>query len=352
MAHTTLTRRLAMTLALTTAPVHAGTVTIDRMGLSEGNVVALLEATSDYHMRAMRSLILDKYPLAHHPRRWEALEASMRSASVARVEYRYQINGSLQTRVYHAMSGPPLSDVAESVFAGDSPAPTPPLLDSGDFTQREPHETTPHDLARQRAMDASDDAYFSKLPEGSVRARVTDVDNSVLTAFEVEGAQGAGDAEFKAIRAIERDILDGVVPRGGTLVGMVGASACVSCRHALESLADTYGIDARLTQVFGGVSTKVQRDAIASGVARWKGPLLVDAQSGRPLIARDLLAESRDRQVRRLLSPLGTNDARPSSWIKRSFRLGTSKMAPDSEKGQSGHSRPPSESDDPVFEDC
>ncbi len=50
------------------------------------------------------------------------LETSMTVAQVARMEYRFAVNGETRIRVYHALSGAPLGAMAQSAFGGSSPA--------------------------------------------------------------------------------------------------------------------------------------------------------------------------------------------------------------------------------------
>ncbi|UPG85398.1 hypothetical protein L2Y94_19160 [Luteibacter aegosomatis] len=324
MTYRYLTLMLLMAVGARTTNAMAGTVSLERTVLDEGNVVALLESTSQYHVDAMREVVMGRHPSGHHLSRWESLEVAMRDAPVARMEYRYELDGIPQTRVYHAFAGQPLSATADAIFTGESPVSTPPLMDSGDFTGESP-EPGPSNRSVIHGLDLideQDDIYFADLPEGNVRARVLPPEGSVLTPFDVEGAQGALDAEFKAMRAIERDIAEGLVPRGGRIVGMIGGSACASCQHVMERMAETYDVDIRVTQVFGNLPPSRQRALIASGGARFKGPLLVDSQSGRPILAKDVLAESRQAQVRQALTPRAMESARHTPWIRRSFRLG------------------------------
>lgn len=346
MAYRYLTLMLVMAVGAGTTNAMAGTVTLERTVLDEGNVVALLEATSQYHIDAMREVVMGRHPSGHHLGRWETLEVTMRDTPVARMEYRYELEGVPQTRVYHAFAGHPLSATADAIFTGDSPVSTPPPMDSGDFTgeSAEPgpsNRAVVHDLER---IDEEDDIYFADLPEDNVRARMLSPEGSVLTPFDVEGAQGALDAEFKAMRAIERDIVEGLVPRGGRIVGMIGGSACASCQHAMERMAATYDVDIRVTQVFGNLPPSRQRALIATGGARFRGTLLVDSQSGRPILAKDVLAESRQAQVREALTPRAMESSRHTPWIRRSFRLGPHpKETERSGDGSPRSSRHPSE---------
>jgi hypothetical protein len=48
------------------------------------------------------------------------------------------------------------------------------------------------------------------------------------------------DAELKAVRSIERDILAGTVPRGGEVTAFVSQRMCESCARAVRLFADLY----------------------------------------------------------------------------------------------------------------
>ncbi|MEX1829552.1 hypothetical protein [Luteibacter sp. CQ10] len=349
---------LTLLMAVGTGATHAmaGTVSLERTALDEGNVVALLESTSQYHVDAMREVIMGRHPSGHHLSRWESLEVAMRDAPVARMEYHYELDGMPQTRIYHAFAGQPLSATADAIFTGESPLSTPPLMDSGDFTVEspEPGPSTRPVIHGMDRIDEQDDIYYADLPEGNVRARVLSSEGSVLTPFDVEGAQGALDAEFKAMRAIERDIVEGLVPRGGRIAGMIGGSACASCQHVMERMAETYDVDIRVTQVFGNLPPSRQRALLSTGGARFKGPLLVDAQSGRPILAKDILAASRQVQVNQALTPQAMESSRHTPWIRRSFRLGPQPERTGRTDGGSERSsrRPSGDPDEQLSREC
>lgn len=314
-------------LAVSSAKSHAANVTVEPIGIDEGNVTALLERTSQYYIDAMRSLIGDRYKDEYRALRWEALETAMNRATVARLEYRFMLDGEPTVRVYHAMSGQPLSSIASSIFEGETPPGTPTSpgspIDASDVDLMAA-ASEPIDYA---VTDAQDAAYFTGFEDTDVRAAVLASEDSVLGAFYVDGANTSLDAEFKALRAIESDMKHGIVPRGGSIRGAIGGATCGSCRYAMRSVSDTYGIDIRISQMFGSLPRAQQNALLASGRARLKGPLLMDATTNGPLLARDVLSRARETQVRQSLSPRAMGRSfKGMPWRQRSFRLGPPRL--------------------------
>jgi hypothetical protein len=109
----------------------------------------------------------------------------------------------------------------------------------------------------------------------------------------------------------------------------------------MKRFADTYALDLRLTQVFPSMPRAAQSELIASGSARLRGNLLVDAISDRPLLATDLLRGAREGQIRRSLSPRALGRSfKGTPWAQRSFRLNPPRLSRVSE-GSSEESPPP-----------
>lgn len=320
---------LASTLLLLVAPcTRAASVTVVHIGLEEGNTTALLEATSQYYVDAMRALISERYKDEYLAIRWEMLESAMTEAPVARLEYRFVVDGETRIRVYHAMGGRPLGAVAQSVFQGATPAVTPGSPD--DSLDEEWWETSPSAEAAEVdlvAMDAEDAALYKGFSTTNIRARILPRETSVLQSFRVDGVDRALDPEFKALRAIEHDLQAGAMPSGGSIRGIVGGATCGSCRYSMKTLADTYDVDIHVTQMFGSLPTAEKEALIASGTARLRGQQLVSSEGGRPLLARDVLASSREQQVKRALTPASLNRSfKGIPWRPRSFRLGPMRM--------------------------
>jgi hypothetical protein len=320
----------------------AGVVELGRVTLDEGNVTALLEVTSQFYVDAMRALIDERYRDDYRAIRWESLEDVMRDTPVARLEYRFEVNGVPTVRVYHAMGGRPLGSVAKSIFEGPTRPGTPETpLSPMDSEGEEGVQARRMSSVDEVAVDVADARFYAGFDETNFRAPVLADDESVLDAFVVEGRGRALDPEFKALRAIERDLQNGTLPRGGRIYGSVSEISCTSCEYAMERFADTYAVDIRVAQVFPSMPRKAQTDLVASGSARMRGSMLVDAVSERPLLATDLLRGAREGQIRRALSPrVMGRDFKGTPWARRSFRLNPIRLPRVSESSAEG-SPPP-----------
>ncbi|MDQ0011043.1 hypothetical protein J2T07_003249 [Luteibacter jiangsuensis] len=321
----------------------AGTVVVDNIGLDEGNTTGLLEVTSQHYVDAMRAIISDRYKDDYLAIRWEALETSMTNAQVARMEYRFIVNGETRIRVYHALGGAPLGAMAQSAFGGSTPAITPGSPQRPDHMEWSDDLPSPvREAIDYVAADAEDSIFYTGFNDTELRARILPTGTSVLEPFDVDGADRAMDPEFKILRAIEHDLETHAMPGGGSVRGAVGGATCGSCRAAMQTLSDTYGIDIHLTQMFGSLPGR-QRDAlVASGTAKLRGRRLVNSESGRPLLARDVLADARDQQVRRSLNPSSLKRSfKGIPWRPRSFRLGPLRQSRAGEGSAEGGSTAP-----------
>ncbi|HEY4293818.1 hypothetical protein [Luteibacter sp.] len=304
-----------------------GTVVIEDMDLDKGNVTALLEQTSQYYVDAMTRLVAERYPDEYRPIRWEDLETAMTRNRVARVEYHFRVAGEERVRVYHAMGGEPLGIIGESIFEGPTRPVTPDTLDPSEDSGEGASETSAasRSPAQREAADVADEAFFTTFDDIDVRARVLPMDGSSLEPFQVEGWQGELDAELKALRHIEHDITTGSLPRGGRIDAKVGDILCQSCTEAMRSMAETYDVDIRATQIYRTLPSTKQKVLIQSGKARLSRGRLVDVSNGRPLLAEDALTGAREAQVRRSLSPRAMGRTfKGMSWQGRSFKLGAS----------------------------
>lgn len=320
----------------------AGVVETERVTLDEGNVTALLESTSQHYVDAMRSLISERYQDEYRAIRWEALENAMRDAPIARLEYHFTVNSVTNVRVYHAMGGRPLGSLAKSIFEGPTRPGTPDTPASPMETGSEDEASArPFPLVDEVAADLEDSRFYTEFDEINVRAPIAAEEESVLDAFLVEGENRALDPEFKALRAIERDLRTGIIPGGGRIQGSVSGMACTSCKYAMKRFSDTYAVDVRLAQVFPSMSRPAQAQLIASGRARLRGTMLVDTVTDRPLLAADLLQGAREGQIRRSLSPRAMGRSfKGMPWARRSFRLNPIRLQRVSE-GSSEGSPPP-----------
>src|ERR1700754_2508726 len=233
----------------------AGVVEQGRVTLDEGNVTALLETTSQYYVDAMRALIDERYRDDYRAIRWEALEDAMRDAPVARFEYRFEANGVPMLRIYHAMGGRPLGSLAKSIFEGATRPGTPDMpaspLGSEDEEALIGRRMSSVDEA---AVDMADSRFYANFDEINVRAPVGAGDESAFGSFVVDGRDRAFDPEFKALRAIEKDLRSGELPRGGSIYGSVSEISCTSCQYGMKRFADTYAVDLRVSQVYPTLS--------------------------------------------------------------------------------------------------
>lgn len=321
----------------------AGTVVVENIGLDEGNTTGLLEITSQHYVDAMRAIVSDRYKDDYLAISWEALETSMTNAQVARMEYRFAVNGETRIRVYHALGGAPLGAMAQSAFGGSTPAIAPGSPQSPDDLEWSDGSPSPAlEATDYVAADAEDSRFYSGFNETNLRARMLPPDASVLEPFDVDGIDRAIDAEFKILRAIEHDLQTHAVPTGGSIRGAVGGATCGSCREAMQTLSDTYDIDIHLTQMFGSLPS-TQRDAlVAAGTAKLRGRRLVSSENGRPLLARDVLADARDQQVRQSLTPSSLQRSfKGIPWRPRSFRLAPPRQPQASGRPAEGGSTAP-----------
>lgn len=314
---------LAALIACSTA--RAGSVRTDYLDIDEGCATALLEASSQRHVDAMRYIVAERYPGTLSARRWEEVESHLRTATLARLEYEYSTGGEVAIRVYHALGGQPLGAVARNAFEGEIPGSpespsSPGWSDSDDPAVATFSRMTDEDIG---AMEARDEAAYSGFDESDLRAPFRPAGRSVMKPYWHQGRYHAFDAEQKALRSIEEDILDGRMPRGGTVRGLMSGAPCATCRESIKAFADTYDLDITLSGMSSAVPVRVKDALLASGRARMKGPRLVDVASGRPLVAFDVLAGARDAQVREGLGPLAHERASQGTrWQRRSFRLG------------------------------
>ena len=316
---------LAMLLLLPGA-TRAGDVTLETLSLDEGNSSAMLEATSQRYIDAMRRVVATHWPDAYSARRWETLESSMANMPVARLEYRYVLGGVESTRVYHAMGGPPLGSLAKEAFEGPSQVSSPESLNEFDFDAGANPAARTARLDGYAEQDAADASLFAEDDAINVRARIRPLQTSAFRPYETEGMDAALDPEFKALAELEHDVLSGAVPRGGSARLLVSTETCRSCRYAFDAAARTYEVDLRIVRMLPSLPPADVSRLVAEGTARLKGLRLVHPSSGRPLLAADILAGAREAQVRQSLSPAPMRrQLRGVSWEARTFRLDVSR---------------------------
>lgn len=317
----TLTAALLMLLP---AIAHAGQVSRIALALDEGNASAMLEATSQRYVDAMQRIVQTRWQEAYTARRWETLEAAMADTPVARLEYRVSAGGS-PVRLYHGMGGPPLGTVAKEALGGPTPPPSPTSLSIDDpWDSAADPEAVSASRASYQAQDAEDAGMYAPDDGLHVRARMRAVDGSVLHPYEIDGSDRALDAEFKVLAELEHDLRSGAIPRGGSAALLISTETCNSCDYAFRAISRHYGIDLHVTRIVSSIPPAERTRLIAEGRARMRGTRLVDAASGRPLLATDALASGRESQVRQALSPSAMNRRfRHVTWEPRTFRLAT-----------------------------
>jgi hypothetical protein len=329
----------AAAILLTGTPARStGVVAIDQVTLDEGNITAFLEATSQHYVDAMRALIDERYRDEYRAIRWETLEETMRRSSVARLEYRFTLNGVPNVRIYHAMAGRSLSTMARSIFEGPTRPGTPdsPSIPFGSDSEDE-FAASALPVADEAALDVADGQFFAGLGDQEVRAPLKARGQSILDAFVVADRDRLFDPEFKALRAIEKDLQSGALPRGGVIHGSVSELICTSCEGAMQRFADTYGVDVRMAHLYPSMRGAGLDDLVTSGKARVRGNLLVDAITDRPVLAADALRGAREGQVRRSLSPRAMGRSfKGMPWSRRSFRLGPIRLPRVSEGSSEG----------------
>lgn len=194
---------VAMPLVIFSASVFAADVNVSRVTESESVATTLLNDTVDR--------IVDSYGQAYidivSPTNFKKSDVErgvqrVGSKSIARFEYHYTMpNGESTTRVYHSFSGE---------------TPTPGLQGhTVDFTQKIEAEM--------------------RINERLVTGKITEEEySSSGRYFRASSFARANDAEIKAMRRIERDILSGDLESGGSLTVFVNQLPCESCTPLFE----------------------------------------------------------------------------------------------------------------------
>lgn len=308
-------------LMLTPASACAGTFTREALTLDEGNASAQLAATGQRYVDAMHHLIEARWRDAYSARRWETLETALAHTPVARLEYRAP-DGTV-ARIYHAMGGAPLGELAAETFTGPSRPSTPDSMDGSDV---EIDDTNPSDraarLEKYARVDAEDAAMFSPDNALHMRARLRSTEGTLFHPYTIDGEDRALDAEFKAVAALEGDLLEGNVPRGGKATILLSGETCNSCDYAMRAAAMHYDIDVHLVRMMSRPTPAEGKTLIAGGKARWRGTRLVDQATGRPLLAADTLDGLREAQVRQAITPAAMSRRFANiPWEPRAVRL-------------------------------
>jgi hypothetical protein len=149
------------------------------------------------------------------------------SSTFAAFEYTYTVNGREHTRTYYARSG---EDPPRLGVRGQAPAPY------ENYLQVQPTE---------------------------VHAVLLPSDRSVITWTALADGRPSdarrNDAELKAVRSIERDLISKRVPLGGEVTAFVSQPMCLSCEMAVRMFALQYDIDVHINALSGDGAWASQR---------------------------------------------------------------------------------------------
>ncbi|UPG90653.1 hypothetical protein L2Y96_02450 [Luteibacter aegosomaticola] len=219
---------VSVVACLVTAPAIAHDWRVQSFGSDPNNVVmpAVLDAfrfyaepASVWYLEQLNGALVpyNKFMIFH---------GELSRATYAAFEYTFMQNGRNRTRIYYAMSGP---NDPRTGLAG-----APPHLSS----------YVVEDATRVYSFASS-------------------ADRTTLMATQLEdepsSAIHARDAEFKALRTIERDIQRHTVTRGGTLHAFISQPMCDSCEHVMHRFSDIYGVDINVNHLEGNMSESYYR---------------------------------------------------------------------------------------------
>ncbi|SKB42888.1 hypothetical protein [Luteibacter sp. 22Crub2.1] len=211
----------AIALLLASSITVAGTVKYIEVTSPEAMLAAKenLVSTFKYHLRGAQ-----RYAAAHGPattteRAYTGFRMEWAKATAAQVKYRWiDSTGRPRTTLYHGLSG----RVAAAALPRETGVPV-PSFDMPDWAQ-----------------------YYSDV-NPNVYARIPDGEHSILEesmAGDSTARLGRGyDAEMRALRTIERDILAGNIPRGGVIAAWVSQPPCQACRKAFQIFSDAYHVN-------------------------------------------------------------------------------------------------------------
>lgn len=244
-----------LTLAIFTGPSFAGQIAIEP---GAGNAASLLIDTANRPVDAMYLLLEVNHRDAltgGNSTFFNGLRSRLQKATVARIEYTYTVGDVATTRVYHAASGRP----NEAIFKGVESS-----KGASSGTESTGAGSTDDNATRDFLADWEQDVAESKFypPDTATDVRAPAVrydDQSALTHFDAEGRPRGADAEFKAFRKIEDDILGNIIPRGGRVTGYVSKAVCDSCRKVIDDFAATYDAEGTVYELLepraGGAAT-------------------------------------------------------------------------------------------------
>lgn len=200
---------------------HAGSVKYIELTSPEGLMTAkeTLVSTFKFHLRGAQRYAAKHGPVVTTEEAYAGFRSEWAKVTAAQVKYRW-IDSARQPRVtlYHGLSG----RVAAASLPREAAAEL-PNFDMPDWAQ-----------------------YYADV-NPNVFARIPDGERSILEesmAGDSTARIGRGyDAEMRALRTIERDILAGNVPRGGVIAAWISQPACQACRKAFKLFADAYHVN-------------------------------------------------------------------------------------------------------------
>lgn len=259
------TRVILSALFLAAMPwrVSAGVIDIEK---GEGPfVVDLLDAEGRLYVDAMQAMLLRERPAmvkSGTRRFFKNISGRMHGATLARIDYSYEMNGSTHVRSYHARSGRSMAVIADLASAKSSQGGS-SATESGDTDAPSVDSGVTDDAAR----DAGEAVFYPDDTPTNVRVAALPDDASPIESVDIgDGKSHATDAEIKIARRIDADIQQGMVPGHGKLTGYVSKTVCESCRSALDDLAMRHDID-------GTVYHLIEPGPAGQGGARGREPV-------------------------------------------------------------------------------
>jgi hypothetical protein len=213
--------RVAMAMLVfcsATTAAHAGAVQYIPVESDESTIVDDLGDTFTRYAYSLDRWLKIETPFVPeitHRSIFSNFEGGFKRATVARLEYSFEIDGVGQTVTYHAMSGTEPDEAFRRLLTNINKMPSTPLSPAS--------------------------AQFD-VSGRNVRAASIDDSESQLHGTETpeDGLDHSADAEIKGLRNLERDITDGVVAPNGSLKARVSKMPCRSCRTAFDEMTDLY----------------------------------------------------------------------------------------------------------------
>lgn len=133
-------------------------------------------------------------------------------------------------------------------------------------------------------MRGSIESYFPAFDGVEVRSTIVPGERSRIrfTPIETDDRPDArrNDAEYQAVRTIERDIISGAVAQGGTVVAYVSRPPCTSCAQAMRTFAELYDINMHVNYLPGQGTAIHQR--LRRGNWRYLDTVWAKVGSARP----------------------------------------------------------------------